>query len=177
MPAISWKSLVLLSVLFGLLVLNGCSGGLPEGFVLYEDESNGFAIGHPEPWEELHGMGTLVSFVAPGKSSQGRPNFGVTSENLGQDMTPAQYLEQARKVMQQVMPGFEFLGQQSETIDGRDAMRFKYSIAIDDQQLTLVGFAVIHEQMAYVVTGGCKDEQFADYESVFDLAGRSLRIL
>lgn len=173
----AWKQRVLFICLCSLTLLCACSNGVPDGFALYEDESNGFAIAYPQDWEEMHGMGTLVSFAEPGESAKGRPNFGVTSEKLNSTMTPEQYLQQARIVMKQVMPKFEFLGQQNETIDGRDAIRFQYSIVIDGQQLTLVGFATIQDNMAYVVTGGCQNEQFADYEGIFDQAGRSLRLI
>lgn len=172
-----WKQLGALGAVLCLLALAACSGGLPKGYTEYKDEKNGFALGHPTDWEELHGMGTLVSFAAPGETTQGRPNFGVTSERLGQDMSAEDYLEQAKKIMTQVMPGFSFLEQKSETISGRDGVRFKYNIEIEGQKLTLVGFAVIDKQMAYVVTGGCKDEQYAEFEDVFNTAGRSLRIL
>ncbi|WP_022662121.1 PsbP-related protein [Paucidesulfovibrio longus] len=177
MHGMIWKRLGALCAIFCLLALAACSGGLPDGYSEYKDEKAGFALAHPSDWEELHGMGTLVSFAAPGESTKGRPNFGVTSERLGQDMTPEQYIEQAKKIMTQVMPGFTFLEQASETINDRKGVRFKYSIEVDDQKLTLVGFAVIEKQMAYVVTGGCKDDQFKEFESVFDTAGRSLRVL
>lgn len=177
MRSYTWKRLAALGAILCLLALAACSGGLPNGYTEYKDEKNGFALGHPSDWEELHGMGTLVSFAAPGESTQGRPNFGVTSERLGQDMTPENYLNQAKKIMAQVMPGFVMVDEKNEKIDGRDAARFKYQIELDGQKLTLVGFAVIDKQVAYVVTGGCKDDQFAEYEKVFDIAGRSLRIL
>lgn len=172
-----WARLGALSAVLFLLALAACSGKLPDGYSEYKDEKNGFVLAHPSDWEELHGMGTLVSFAAPGESSKGRPNFGVTSERLGQNMSPEEYIEQAKKIMTQVMPGFKFLEQRSETIHDRKGVRFKYSIEVDGQKLTLVGFAVINKQMAYVVTGGCKDEQFQEFEGVFDIAGRSLNML
>lgn len=172
-----WIRLGALCAALCLLALAACSGGLPDGYSEYKDEKGGFALAYPSDWEELHGMGTLVSFAAPGESAKGRPNFGVTSERLGKTMSPVEYLEQAKKVMAQVMPGFTFLEQKPEEIQGRKGVRFMYSIEIDDQKLTLVGHAVIDKQMAYVVTGGCKDDLMPEFEKVFDTAGTSLRIL
>lgn len=177
MRSTTWKRVGALAAMLCLLALAACSQGLPDGYTDYEDKGNGFAIGYPSDWEVLRGMGTIVSFAAPGESSQGRPNFGVTMERLNQHITPTEYLEQAKGIMAQAMPGFAFLEQSAETINGRDAVRFMYSIEIEGQKLTLVGFAVIDELMAYVVTGGCKDEQYAEFEHVFDAAGRTLRML
>ncbi|MEF2146148.1 MAG: DcrB-related protein [Desulfovibrionaceae bacterium] len=160
-----------------LLLVAACSGGLPEGFKEYKDLEQGFSIGYPEDWKELHGMGTLVTFAHPDENAKGRPNFGVTTEALKVAVTPDEYLENAKSVMVKVMPGFEFLEQTSETINGENGVRFKYDIEVDGQKLTLLGFAVIKNNTAYVVTGGCKQEQFEENVGTFDKAGRSLRIL
>ena len=58
-----------------LVLLSACGSDTMSGYQRYEDDKNGFALQYPEDWEQLHGTGALVTFMAPAEpGSPGRPN-------------------------------------------------------------------------------------------------------
>ena len=173
-------SLLIFSVLalFVLGLASACGPDAMSGFVRYEDDKNGFAFQHPEDWEPLHGTGALVTFMAPAVPGvPGRANVTMTMEPVPSDMTPEAYLEQAKPLLAQILPDYEFTGQESVTVGGVDGVRYTYDIEIQGQRMRLVGYALLAKDHAYVLTAGALADRFENYADTFELICRSVEIL
>lgn len=170
--------LALAAVLTSLLALAGCGSDAMDGYSRYEDPKNGFAIQHPEDWEPLHGTGALVTFMAPAEpGTAGRANVTVTMEPVPASMTAAEYLEQAKPLLAQMLPEYEFGGQEPVTVGGVEGIRYSYTIEIQGHRMSLIGYALLAKGHAYVLTAGSLADRFDKHAETFDTICRSMEIL
>ncbi len=161
-----------------LVLLSACGSDTMSGYQRYEDDKNGFALQYPEDWEQLHGTGALVTFMAPAEpGSPGRPNATVTMEPVPGDMTPEAYLERAKPLLAQLLPKYAFGDQESVKVGGVDAVRYTYTIEIQEHRMNLVGYALLTNNKAYVITAGALADQYERYADTFEKICRSMEIL
>lgn len=166
-----------LSALFALALASACGPDAMEGFERYENDKEGFAIQYPADWEPLHGTGALVTFMAPAEPGfPGRANVTVTAEPVPSNMTPEAYLDQAKPLLAQVLPKYEFTGQDTVTVNGVDGVRFTYLIEVQGHPMSLVGYALLSGDRAYVLTAGALADRFGNYAEIFDRICRSMEI-
>ena len=159
-----------------LLAACGGSDSTPDGFKVYEDTEGRFSVLYPENWDVLQEPGTIVSFAEPQAEGVDRAYANVNAEAMEEPVNPAEYMDRVLPLMEEMLPEFQLLSSEEVTVNGVDGVRVNYSFSLQEENMTLLTYALVKDEHIYAFSGGAMTDRYQELEATFDTMFRNAKI-
>jgi len=142
----------------------------------YLNVRHGFSLTFPEGWQvDESGMfGAVVIFTDP-SADVFVPNINIFVDSS--DISAQEYAAETKKQSERFFTEYTLRGEQPETIIGRQAYRLDYSYRQGGfGRIGMRSYYIQVGQRMLTITCGAGQDQFAEYEELFESVVRTLAI-
>jgi hypothetical protein len=173
-------SRLMLALLAAVLISAGCSCGGVE-YTLYTDEAGGFAISHPNDWEQVPQEevpeGILVIFRPAVTCGNVTESINVVKAGLPAPMTVDEWFAD-KQVPLTSLGEYTPISTEKVTVNGVDAIKHVYTaIGAPSTIVQAMQLYLLDGMTAWVVTCRCDPACYAGYEAMFNTVVNSFRVL
>lgn len=154
-----------------------CGSSEPAQFVTYTDEENGFSIDYPENWavepktsSELKvaiwssGIGVNAASIMVGK-------YEASGYNL------QSFSEYRRNYLADNIDDYAAVSTEESIINGRPVIQHTYTETVSLTTYIKLEVYFFESETGWIVCFPCPQKSFNSYESTFDIALESFRLL
>ena len=150
-----------------------------EGYLVYEDEMNGFSISYPEDWEiapeELF-PDTMVAFWAPEACSDFITNFNLITEELPSQMSVETYFEAGKRHLR-TLEGYTPISEKSLTVNGVAAIKHFCTWEPEGETVQLMQVCLVDNTTAWILSFTTVPACWDQYETTFDDMAETFQVL
>lgn len=137
-----------------------------------------FRMEIPEGWETYHDMGlmnVLVRGPQVSKKSAFQPSVNVIVDGSLAVMSEQEYWDQTATQFQQMLNGFTYITTAPIELDGTPGTRSVFEHTMNGHRLRVLNYTIITSDRAYVLTGTALQDQYEEFEPLFEQIMQSFR--
>ena len=173
-------SRLMLALLAAVVISAGCSCGGVQ-YSVYTDEASGFAISHPDDWEQVPPdevpEGMLFIFRPGSTCGNVTESFNLVKSQLYEPMTIDQWFAWKQTPLTS-LGEYTPLSTENVTVDGKEAIKHVYTaVGAPSTIVQAMQLYVLDGMSVWIVTCRCDPACYAGYEAMFDTVVRSFRVL
>jgi hypothetical protein len=143
----------------------------------YRDPQVRFSFMIPENWTQVQAAGAEVAFQAPTPAGSIPATVNVVLEKLpSASVTLDEYDQAGETNLKQQFPDYKAVSLTKVSVDGKPAYKRVYTATIAGRLLQLQQVYLIEKDVAYLITCGAPQENFAANSPVFDQISGTFKI-
>ena len=178
----SKKVILTIATLVLVITLSGvgvsCKPSEPAQFLTYTDEANGFSIDYPQGWHIKHPKDPPELKVSIWSKQYGLNPVGTL---VGKYEAPGWDLEGFSELRMQHLSDksedYAPISTEELTVNGMPAIKHTYTKTVTLTSYKSVEIYLVENGTAWILAFDCPQKSFDSYESIFDTAINSFRLL
>lgn len=144
---------------------------------VYKDPQSRFSFTIPGNWTQVAAAGAEIAFQSPVPAGVVPATVNVVLEKLpSASVTLDEYDQAGEANLKQQFPDYKAVALTKVTVDGKAAYKRVYTATIAGRLLQLQQVYLIEKDVAYVISCGAPQENFAANTAVFDQISGTFKI-
>ena len=143
----------------------------------YNDPQGRFSFSIPNNWTQVQAAGAEIAFQSPAPAGTIPATINIVLEKLpSATVTLDEYDQAGEANLKQQFPDYKAVSLTKVTIDGKPAYKRVYTATIVGRVLQLQQVYLIERDVAYVISCGAPQENFAANATTFDQISGTFKI-
>ena len=143
----------------------------------YNDPQGRFSFMIPNNWTQVQAAGAEIAFQSPAPAGTIPATINIVLEKLpSATVTLDEYDQAGEANLKQQFPDYKSVSLTKVTIDGKPAYKRVYTATIAGRVLQLQQVYLIERDVAYVISCGAPQENFASNATTFDQISGTFKI-